>query len=181
MLGATQKEMFKDALLGSSAKYKFVITPEPIQQLYGNPYDRWEGYASERTEILKFIAYNKIANVIFLTTDQHSNILNEVFIDRFSDPTPIAYEAVTGPISTLTQQKAILAIFGQSAGQKTVDALQGMLSTVGADCRNLDVFSYGSVVYDVNSGNVTITLKDDDGNTIHDQLDKTISCTKTLG
>lgn len=180
MLGISQKAMFEDALLAPTAKHKFVITPEPIQQMYANPYDRWEGYAAERTEILKFIRDNKITNVIFLTTDQHNNVLNEVFIDHFADPTPIAYEAITGPISTLTQQKSILALFGESAGQQTIAALQGMLDLVGVDCRNLDAFSYGSVVYDATAGKTMITLKDENGNTIHDQLNPAISCTKII-
>jgi phosphodiesterase/alkaline phosphatase D-like protein len=180
ILGISQKAMFKDALLSSTAKYKFVVTPEPIQQMYVNPYDRWEGYAAERTEILQFMRDNKITNVVFLSTDQHNNVLNEVFIDHFVDPTPIAYEAITGPISTLTQQKAILALFGESAGQKTLDALQGMLDLVGVDCRNLDAFSYGTVEFDATTGKTIITLKDDGGNTIHDQRNPTIFCTKIM-
>lgn len=180
MLGTSQKAMFKDALL-ASAKHKFVITPEPIQQMYANPYDRWEGYAAERTEILKFIRDNKITNVIFLTTDQHNNVLNEVFIDAFSDPAPVAYEAITGPISTMTQQKSIFALFGKSLGQKTLDALEGMLDLVGVDCRNLDAFSYGSVEFDAATGKTTITLKDENGNIIHDQQSPSVSCVKTIG
>ena len=69
-----------------------------IQQTFALPYDGWEGYGAERKEILNFIRDNAIKNVIFLTTDLHLNLMNEVFIDRFADPAPIAYEVVTGPI-----------------------------------------------------------------------------------
>ena len=97
MLGNTQKAMFKDALAHSTAKYKFVISSVSMQQAYIFPYDRWEGYSAERNEILNFIRDNHIQNVIFLTTDEHLNMMNDVFLDRFTNPTPIAYEFITGP------------------------------------------------------------------------------------
>jgi phosphodiesterase/alkaline phosphatase D-like protein len=48
------------------------------------PYDRWEGYAAERTEILEFIrnpdgnvmTADHITNVVFLSTDIHAAIYN---------------------------------------------------------------------------------------------------------
>ena len=101
MLGNTQKAMFKDALAHSTAKYKFVISSVSMQQAYIFPYDRWEGYSAERNEILNFIRDNHIQNVIFLTTDEHLNMMNDVFIDRFTNPTPIAYEFITGPIARI--------------------------------------------------------------------------------
>ena len=87
--------MFEEALLNSEAKHKFVITSVPMQQIYVLPYDNWEGYAAERKEILNFIRDNNIQNVTFLTATLHMNLMNQVFIDRFTDPAPIAYEFVT--------------------------------------------------------------------------------------
>ena len=75
--------MLKDALLISNAKFKFVISSVSIQQTFALPYDDWEGYGAERSEILDFIRNNGIKNVIFMTTDLHLNLMNEVFIDRF--------------------------------------------------------------------------------------------------
>ena len=106
MLGEVQKNLFKHALFDSKAKFKFVINGLPIQQLYILPYDRWEGYGAERSEILNFIGDNDIKNVIFLTTDFHASLVNQVFIDRFADPESIAVELVTGPIATDTLQQA---------------------------------------------------------------------------
>ena len=53
-----------------------------MQQEYVNPYDRWEGYSAERSEILNMIRDNHISKVIFLSADDHSNLINDVFIDR---------------------------------------------------------------------------------------------------
>ena len=58
LLGSVQKQLFKAALLDSTATFKFVINQVPIQQLYAVPYDRWEGYGAERAEILNFIRDN---------------------------------------------------------------------------------------------------------------------------
>ncbi len=113
VLGPVQKQAFKDALLNSTAKFKFVINEYVIQQYWALPYDRWEGYAAERNEILNFIYNNGIENVVFLTTDEHATYVNEVFRDRFENgfpapPTTIAEEVVTGPIATsgLTRMSA---------------------------------------------------------------------------
>jgi phosphodiesterase/alkaline phosphatase D-like protein len=172
-----QKQLFKDALLRSTAKFKFVINGEPIQQLFVLPYDRWEGYAAERTEILNFIRTNDLTNVIFLTTDLHANLMNEVFVDRFSDATPIADEFVTGPIATQTLQEAILA----RGGAQLLDALHALLDLVGIDCRHLDVYSYGTVEVNANAGTATVTLKDDTGAVITDTLNANVRCVKTVG
>ena len=181
MLGSTQKAMFKDALAHSSAKYKFVISSASMQQTYILPYEGWEGYAGERKEILNFIKNNHIENVIFLTTDLHLNVMNEVFIDRFTDPTPAAYEFITGPIAPLTDENRILQFFGPNVGPEAVKAKQNIFSLLGVDCRNLNEFSYGSVDVNSKTGIAKVTLKDENGRVIKDQLNPEIGCTKTFG
>ena len=181
MLGDVQKAAFMDALL-SDAQFKFVINPLPIQQFYALPYDRWEGYGAERAEILNFIRDNSIDNVVFLTTDTHANLINEVFIDNFADPTPIADEFVTGPIATNTFETEVRA-FAVSLGfdpDIVVGAFNSILNLVGVDCRNLDVNSYGMVKVDAMAGTATIALKDDAGNPVLDTF-TTGPCTRTIG
>jgi alkaline phosphatase D len=180
MLGSEQKQMFKDALLNSKAKFKFVISSVSIQQTFAFPYDSWEGYGAERSEILNFIRDKGLKNVIFLTTDLHINLMNEVFIDHFSDPSPIAYEVVTGPIGAETDKDRILRLFGL-AGPTFVQARENLFTLVGADCRNIDTYSYGKVTVSEGVGIATIALKDGDKNVIHDDVDPSIDCTKSFG
>ena len=180
MLGTEQKELFKNALLDSKAKFKFVVTSVSIQQTFAFPYDSWEGYGAERSEILNFIRDSEIKNVIFLTTDLHLNLMNEVFVDLFTDPTPISYEVVTGPIGAETDKARILRLLGP-AGPFFVQARENLLTTVGADCRNIDSYSYGSASFSRFSGIVTITLKDQNGNTIHDDVNPSLECKKSFG
>jgi phosphodiesterase/alkaline phosphatase D-like protein len=114
MLGRAQLESVKKDLLESQQDgitWKFIVIPEPIQN-FGviNAEDRFEGYASERTELLKFIDENEIRNVVFIAGDFHGTIVNnlacqELQIEGTGDSsvinsTPIdAFEVVTGPVA----------------------------------------------------------------------------------
>jgi phosphodiesterase/alkaline phosphatase D-like protein len=157
------------------------VSPVSIQQTYIRPYDGWEGYAAERTELLNFIRDENILNVIFLTTDLHENLMNEVFIDKKTNPAPIAYEFITGPIASVTDEKLILGSFPPNIGPFAVAAKQDILSRLlETDCLHLNAYSYGSVNVDPSSGTVTVALKDDRGNIIHDQVNPAIQCVKTI-
>ena len=176
-LGPVQKQLFKDTLLASTAKFKFVINELPIQQFFALPYDRWEGYGAERNEILNFIRDNDIGNVIFLATDIHANLANDVFIDIFSDPQPIANEFVTGPIARSTFADNVVAVVGPE-GLAQVQFI--FASILGVECQALDTSSYAVVDVDANAGTATVTYKDDSGNVLVDDL-STLPCVHTIG
>jgi len=114
MLGRAQVERLKNDLLGTQRDgitWKFVIIPEPIQN-FGiiNAEDRFEGYAAERTELLKFIHNSAIENVVFIAGDFHGTIVNNLAYQELlpagienspvveSTPTS-AFEVVTGPVA----------------------------------------------------------------------------------
>lgn len=175
MLGAVQKAAFKDALQHSTARFKFVINEVPMQQYYLGPYDRWEGYGAERAEILNFIRDHEVSNVIFLSGDAHMNLMNDVYIDKFTDPEPIAYEAISGPVAALTLEAAIIRFIGPWA----VTQLQAGLDLIGVDCRHLDAYSYGLV--EVQDGAAVITLKDAAGSIISDQHTPGLQCVHSFG
>jgi len=183
MLGPVQKELLKAALLDSDATFKFIVNEVPIQQFFALPYDRWEGYGAERTEILDFIHDNGVENVVFLTTDTHANFINEVSTNILSPLAPVvAKEFVTGPIATNTFETEIRAFFGGGAlGELGVSAFQQILSAVGTNCRNLDAYSYGVVEVDSSAGTATVTLKDDSGAVLTDQLNPAVSCREMIG
>ena len=135
MLGHAQMECLKNDLLDSQQDgiaWKFIVIPEPIQN-FGiiNAEDRFEGYAAERTELLKFIHENNIENVVFIAGDFHGTIVNnlayqELLTEGTEDvvvveSTPIsAFEVVTGPV----------AFFDALLGPSTVNlaASAGVLS-----------------------------------------------------
>lgn len=82
LLGQAQKDRLKTDLLAAQADgttWKFIMLPEPMQNF--GPLaaaDRYEGYAAERGEILKFIGDNHIDNVVFVTADIHGTVVNNL-------------------------------------------------------------------------------------------------------
>ncbi|MCX7853049.1 MAG: alkaline phosphatase D family protein [Caldilineales bacterium] len=177
LLGSHQKALFKQTLLASTAAFVFVVNPVPIQQYYFWPYDRWEGYAAERAEILNFIRTHRLANVIFLTTDAHANLMNEVFVDRFTDPTPVAYEAVTGPIAAATLGSRLQ----RSGGPELVEQFHRGLDLVGLDCRRLDAYAYGLVTVEAAGPRAVLRLQDETGAVLRDDRNPARTCALTLG
>lgn len=106
MLGAQQLQDLKDDLLLAQQQgitWKFVMVPEPIQNL--GPLaaaDRFEGYAAERTQLLKFINENGIQNVVFIAADVHGTLVNNLAYQEVPFGPQIstgAWEIVTGAVS----------------------------------------------------------------------------------
>ncbi|MHC4300752.1 MAG: alkaline phosphatase D family protein [Planctomycetota bacterium] len=114
MLGRAQIDCLKADLLDSQQggiTWKFVVVPEPIQN-FGiiSAEDRFEGYAAERTELLRFIHENAIENVVFIAGDFHGTIVNNLAYQQLPavaaadsvvvESTPVsAFEVVTGPVA----------------------------------------------------------------------------------
>jgi len=165
MLGPVQKAQLKSDLLNSTARHKFVLTQDPIMQFHVLPYDRWEGYAAERSEILDYISNNGIDNVSFLTTDTHATLVNEVSKDTFTAPAPIAKELVTGPIATNTFRNEVISV----GGLLGLAATNAVMSLDGLNCRQLDKYSYATAVANSTTGVAKLTSKDQNGATILNQ------------
>jgi phosphodiesterase/alkaline phosphatase D-like protein len=117
MLGAPQSKWLQDELLSTKQRritWKVVVVSSPIQQLgkasqIGGDLDgtkSWAGgYSCERNKLLKFIDDNEINNVVFLTTDNHYTVINNLKYNTIPDepksalkPARNAFEILTGPI-----------------------------------------------------------------------------------
>jgi predicted extracellular nuclease/phosphodiesterase/alkaline phosphatase D-like protein len=126
MLGNAQLEELKADLLAADeagVTWKFVYAPEPVQNL--GPLaasDRFEGYAAERAELLKFIEDNEISNVVFVTADLHGSIVNNLTYQTGLGQPQIA----TGAFEVITGSVAFDAPFGQTVGD--LAAQLGLLS-----------------------------------------------------
>lgn len=83
--------------------WKFVMVPEPIQNLgVVVAEDRFEGFAAERTALLKFIASNEIKNVVFVSADIHGTIVNDLAyqLEPMGEPLPTgAFDISTGSVA----------------------------------------------------------------------------------
>ena len=69
MLGRRQKEWLKEELRASRAPFKFVVSSVPFLGPFG--VDKWNGFATERDELKRFIGQERIGNVAFLSADMH--------------------------------------------------------------------------------------------------------------
>lgn len=130
LFGTTQLAWVEQTLLNAQTNgtpWKFVVISDPIDQLGpiggalnitnggNNGYaavsadggKSWMGgYRAERNKFLKFIADNHINNVVFLTTDDHQNRVNELLYSTNSQtelqttyaPVPHCFEIVDGPL-----------------------------------------------------------------------------------
>ena len=75
MLGQAQKEWLLEQVARSRAIFKFIATAVPMA---GGGRDRWEGYAAERTEILRYLQQKKISGVVFLSADLHCAAITRI-------------------------------------------------------------------------------------------------------
>lgn len=123
-LGVTQLAWLKQTLLDAhngGTTWKFVSVSDPIDQLGpiggalagtltsvntdgGKSY--MGGHRAERNSLLKFIAENHISNVVFLSTDDHQNRINELYYSPSGQTNlqasyvkvPYTFSIVCGPL-----------------------------------------------------------------------------------
>jgi alkaline phosphatase D len=170
MLGAAQLARFATAVQASSATFKVIVNEVPVQQLYANPYDRWEGYEADRQRLLAALV--GVRNVVFLTTDTHANLVGEVRTQTLEAGGPVGtgiLEAVTGPVATNTFAREIDATLGTRGSGDAVAALflkPAPPRGIGLRCAAIDVYSYAQVR--VTSSALTITPKDQDGRLVRE-------------
>lgn len=154
MLGSTQKAEFLGALLTSNATWKIIINEVPIAQFFALPYDRWEGYPVERLEILEFIRFHGINNVVFVTGDMHANAIAEVIGNPFLPP--VAQEFIAGPVAQITFAEGLESVVGQPLAGLLLD----LLATVGPfTCLAPDALGYGVLEIDSQTKDLSVALK----------------------
>lgn len=127
MLSDAQIADLKAGLLAAEnagTTWKFVIVPEPIQNLgVLAAEDRFEGYAAERTELLGFIKTAGISNVVFVSADIHGTLVNNLTFQG----APFAPQIPTDAFEISTGSVAYAAPFGP-----TVAAIAAQLGLPGA-------------------------------------------------
>ena len=167
MLGSRQFERFANDIQSSRAAFKMILSSVPIQQLYGFPLDRWEGYEPARQRFLRFLQ-QRVPNVVFLSTDAHGAFTNEVFLRTLEPGGPVGTgisEAVAGPVASLTYSGALGSAFaGRGFATDLFKPAQPL--GLGMPCAQPSVMSYADT--SVSPSTLTITLKDDRGQPVTD-------------
>ena len=170
-LGTRQYRRFTRAIERSTARWKVVVNELPIQQFYGLPYDRWEGYEAERRRLLRFLRAN-VKNVIFLSTDVHATFVNDARLRTLEPGGPRntgIWDFSVGPAATAAFGLELDEIVGRPG---TAALITGFFfrpqppTGVGMRCAVVDRFSYGQVRVARNS--LTVTAKGKDGRQLAD-------------
>jgi len=175
MLGSHQREVFEQAIKNSTATFKVVMNEVPIQQFYALPYDRWEGYAAERTQLLTFLRDN-VKNVVFLTTDVHANMVNDARLKTLEEGGPVntgITEVTTGPVATKTYAGEINGTVGSTTAANSIRAIffnSQPPTGVAMSCSGLDEFSYAQVA--VRKTSLTVNLKNIEGKPVLNTADR---------
>jgi phosphodiesterase/alkaline phosphatase D-like protein len=167
-IGKTQLAWLKQTLLNAQnagTAWKFVTTSDPIDQIGpiggtlaydptklpnfgpGSTYSPVNsdggksyigGYRAERNDLLKFIADNKITNVVFIATDDHQNRINELTYsptDTENQATyikvPSAFSVVAGPLGATGPEGITDHSF--SVAQQLVNVLVGAQQAAGVE------------------------------------------------
>ncbi len=169
ILGKKQIEQFKQAVAGSTARFKVVVSTSSLQQLSAGPYGRFEGYPRERKEIVDFLATQK--NVVVLTTDIHGTLIGQITgspFNRNSHASSGITEVATGPAAAEKRSVAWDGYFREIPNASATLAKQLLLAPppngIGLSCANLSTFSYAQVA--VTSDSLTVTAKDGSGSTV---------------
>jgi alkaline phosphatase D len=171
-LGKPQLARFLRDVRRSRATFKVVVNETPIQQFYALPYDRWEGYAAERRRVIESLRRN-VSNVVFLTTDTHANMVNDVRLRTLEPGGPRnsgMLVVVTGPVATHTFEDEVNNAVGSASAADTIVQLffkPRPPGGVGMRCAALDVFSYAEVV--VRRRTLTIAPKDSGGRPVREE------------
>lgn len=122
LLGATQKAWLIDGMTGSDASWVFLGNdvqmaqqaidlsgfpqlPEQYKQNFYISCDQWDGYRSERAELLHALAGTK--NVVVLSGDIHAFYAAELYEDFDHPTTPVAVEFVVAGITSTSLQEEI--------------------------------------------------------------------------
>ena len=167
MMGSPQFRRFARDIRRSSATFKVILSSVPVQQLYGFPLDRWEGFEPARRRLLRFLQRN-VRNVVFLSADAHGAFINEVMLRTLEQGGPAGtgiYEAVAGPVASLTYRGALgsaTAALGFTTDLFKPPRPEGL----GMSCAQPNVYSYADTL--VTSESLSITLRDDRGQPVSD-------------
>jgi alkaline phosphatase D len=167
MLGKRQYDAFTKAIKSSTAKWKVIINEVPMMEFGINPYDDWEGYEAEREKLLGFLK-NNVKNVAIVTTDFHTNWVNDARIKTWPEnggPVPSGIkEFIAGGVADQLFGREIDAVTGQADSWKLVDGAflnKQPPDGPGMECSNMVTFGYVQV--EASAGSLKVVLKDNKG------------------
>lgn len=172
MLGAAQLESLKADLQAAQTAgvlWKFIFVPEPAQNLGPlNASDRFEGYAAERADLLRFIVRNGVTNVVFVAADIHGTLVNNMtFAESPDGPQQFtgAWEISTGSVGfdapfgpTVTSIAAMLGLVTPSQKELYDNLPDGLKDVTLLPILNTQITPFGYDLIGLDASDVDATL-----------------------
>src|SRR4051812_7551126 len=175
MLGARQYNALTSAIKKSTAKWKVIVNEVPMMEFGLDPYDDWEGYEYEREKLLTYLK-NNVKNVAILTTDFHSNWVNDARIKTWPEdggPVPSGIkEFIAGGVADDLFGHEIDGVAGRPNTWPIVDGgylLRQPPDGPGMECSNMVTFGYAQV--EATASLLTVVLKDGNGQQVKNASD----------
>lgn len=177
MLGATQKAWFIDAVTSSTATWKLwgnetqlaqmlldltpFDIPENFKGLYYFTCDQWDGYRTERKEVLT--ALDGTTNLVALTGDIHAFYACEIHVDPdVTTGEPMMVEYVTAGVSSSPVQEIAGTVVAGNEAFATLADLVPMFDTVllgaSAEYKYARSLTHGTTLVEVSAGEFGVTF-----------------------
>lgn len=157
LLGTAQYDAVLAALKQSTSRFKVLVSPVPLGQYYVDPYDRAEGFGSERRRLVDALRdpANGLHNVVVLAGAAGGTMAGELRLQTLEDGGAIG--SGVREIATGSGRGGLLAARPDAARWRLI--LHGALPTgAGLGCTVLSTTAYLRVV--VTKAALTVTLRD---------------------
>jgi alkaline phosphatase D len=153
VLGSTQKKWWKDVMRSSQASFKVWGNSVPLLRLKLDvtaapifiagdlvlSADGWDGYPSERRELMGFLKSEGIRNVVSLSGDHHAHYAGLVFDDFDADaPVAVMADFCTAAISSGSQFAEIAGAITDKLGPNPGPDLQNVANLITFDATKYD-------------------------------------------
>lgn len=97
-LGAAQRDWLKQGLRDSRSPFKLILCGQPWNDGKAVGQESWSSFASERADLIAFIAQERIAGVVLLSGDTHVGELNCLTDARYGAGYDL-FELVSSPLA----------------------------------------------------------------------------------
>ena len=148
ILGEQQKYWLKEALLYSTAKYKFICVGGQVLSDFAG-FENFANYKNERQEIIDFLDENSIKGVIFLTGDRHHSEITKLKTDKGNVFYDVTSSAITSSTYDHTNEPNTLRVSGSMVSERnfavfkvTGDNKNRKVSVVFKNKEGKEMYSY---------------------------------------
>lgn len=166
MLGSKQKQWWKQTLSRSDARWKVWGNSVPLLHLLINlsalpeslpdlilSADSWDGYHTERNELMQYLQAEEIKNVVSLSGDLHAHFIGSVLNQHEPDaseltPSTSLVEVVCGAISSTSQFAAVERLTRRADLSLEEQQLRSLITY---DARETTVFEDNALVNNLNN------------------------------